>query len=246
VLRFRPRSRGKCPRERGDEGGAAAHPFEPMNIGFILFPNVTQLDFTGPLQVLHRMPGATTHILAKTMEPVASDCGLGLMPTGTFANAPKLDIVCVPGGFGVSQAISDKETVDFVRECGAKHVTSVCTGAFVLGAAGLLKGKRATTHWAYHHLLPLVGAIPEKARVVRDGDTFTGGGVTAGIDFALTLVEAIAGADWARRIQLAIEYDPGPPTAFDVARASAIGAVGPFYQKRSEEFSAELKTAIGV
>ncbi|MEQ1616986.1 MAG: DJ-1/PfpI family protein [Terricaulis sp.] len=216
-----------------------------MNIGFILFPNVTQLDFTGPLQVLHRMPGATTHILAKAMEAVPSDCGLGLMPTVTFASAPKLDIVCVPGGFGVSQAIADAETVAFVRESGAHYVTSVCTGAFVLGAAGLLKGKRATTHWAYHHLLPLVGAIPEKARVVQDGDTFTGGGVTAGIDFALTLVEAIAGAEAARRIQLAIEYDPGPPTAFEAAREGAIGAVGPFYEKRVQEFSAEVKTAMG-
>jgi cyclohexyl-isocyanide hydratase len=216
-----------------------------LNIGFILFPNVTQLDFTGPLQVMHRMPGSTTHILAKTMEPVPSDCGLGLVPTGTFASAPELDIVCVPGGFGVSQAIADKETVDFVRDCGARYATSVCTGAFVLGAAGLLKAKRATTHWAYHHLLPHVGAIPEKARVVRDGDTFTGGGVTAGIDFALTLVEAIAGADWARRIQLSLEYDPEPPTPFDAARASAVGAVGPFYEKRAQEFSAELKAAMG-
>ena len=216
-----------------------------MNIGFILFPNVTQLDFTGPLQVLHRMPGARTHILAKTMDAVPSDCGLGLMPTGTFATAPKLDIVCIPGGFGVSQAIADAELVGFVRECGARYVTSVCTGAFVLGAAGLLRGKRATTHWAYHHLLPLVGAIPEHARVVHDGEVFTGGGVTAGIDFALTLVEAVAGVDWARRIQLAIEYDPGPPTPFAAARDSALGAVAPFYEKRVQEFSAEVKAAMG-
>ncbi len=219
-----------------------------MNIGFILFPNVTQLDFTGPLQVLHRMPGAKTHILAKTMEAVPSDCDLGLMPTATFASAPKLDMLCIPGGFGVSQAIADAETMDFVREAGAQaqYLTSVCTGAFVLGVAGLLKGKRATTHWAYHHLLPLVGAVPERARVVRDGDVFTGGGVTAGIDFALTIVEAVAGGEAARRIQLAIEYDPGPPTPFEVARESAMAAVGPFYEKRSNEFSAELKSAIGA
>lgn len=218
-----------------------------MEIGFVLFPNVTQLDFTGPLQVLHRMPGAKTHILAKTLDPVPSDCGLALVPTGTFAGAPKLDMICVPGGFGVSQALSDSETIDFVRKAGtdARYVSSVCTGAFVLGAAGLLRGKRATTHWAYHHLLPIVGAIPEKARVVRDGDVFTGGGVTAGIDFALTVVEAIAGADWAHRIQLSIEYDPGPPTPFVTARESAIGAVGPFYAKRTEEFSAELNAAVG-
>ncbi len=217
-----------------------------MNIGFILFPNVTQLDFTGPLQVLHRMPGAKTHILAKTMDAVPSDCGLSLVPTGTFATAPKLDMVCVPGGFGVSQAIADAETMNFVREAGAhaRYVTSICTGAFVLGAAGLLQGKRATTHWAYHDLLPLVGAIPERARVVRDGDTFTGGGVTAGIDFALTLVEAVAGAEAARRIQLALEYDPAPPTPFAAARDSAIGAISQFYAGRVEEFSAELKAAV--
>ena len=217
-----------------------------MNIGFILFPNVTQLDFTGPLQVLHRMPGASTHILAKTRDAVSSDCGLGLMPTVAFANAPKLDMICVPGGFGVSQAIADAETMAFVRKAGAeaRYVTSVCTGAFVLGAAGLLGGKRATTHWAYHHLLPLVGAVPEHARVVRDGDTFTGGGVTAGIDFALTLVEALAGVDAARRIQLALEYDPGTPAPFEAARASGIGAIGPFYEKRVQEFSAEVKRAM--
>jgi cyclohexyl-isocyanide hydratase len=216
-----------------------------MNIGFLLFPNVTQLDFTGPLQVLHRMPGAKTHILAKTLQPVPSDCGLGLVPTATFATAPKLELFCVPGGFGVSQAIADAETMDFVRRVGeqARYVTSVCTGAFVLGAAGLLHGKRATTHWAYHHLLPLVGAIPEKARVVRDGNVFTGGGVTAGIDFALTLVEAVVGAEAARRIQLALEYDPGPPTPFAQARESAIGAVAAFYASRVQEFSAELKAA---
>lgn len=217
-----------------------------MNVGFILFPNVTQLDFTGPLQVLHRLPGTTTHILAKTKAPVPSDCGLGLVPTGAFADAPKLDMICVPGGFGVSQAIADAETIAFVREAGAsaRYVTSVCTGAFVLGVAGLLKGKRATTHWAYHYLLPQVGAIPEQGRVVQDGNVFTGGGVTAGIDFALTIAEAVAGAEVARRIQLAIEYDPSPPTSFEAARAEALDAVGSFYAKRSQEFSAELKAAI--
>lgn len=217
-----------------------------MNIGFVLFPNVTQLDFTGPLQVLHRMPGATTHILAKTAAPVPSDCGLSLVPTATFADAPKLDMICIPGGFGVSQAIEDAETMAFVRKAAgeARFVTSVCTGAFILGAAGLLRGKRATTHWAYHHLLPLVGAIPQQARVVRDGDTITGGGVTAGIDFALTFIKEIAGEDWANRIQLSIEYDPGPPVPFEAARAGAIGAVGPFYDQRIEEFAGRLKAAL--
>lgn len=184
-----------------------------MQIGFVIFPNLTQLDFTGPLQVLARLPGASTHVAAKTLEPVASDSVLKLMPTTTFAGCPALDLICVPGGFGVDQAMEDEETVDFVRRQGAraKYVTSVCTGAFILGVAGLLQGKRATTHWAYHHLLPRVGAIPVKERVVRDGNRFTGGGVTAGIDFALTLMAEIAGLDIAQAVQLALEYDPQPP-----------------------------------
>ena len=222
-----------------------------MNIGFVLFPNVTQLDFTGPLQVLHRLPGATTHILAKTREPVPSDCGLSLVPTAAFAESPALDLICVPGGFGVSEAIEDEETIAFVRRAAAsaRYVTSVCTGAFVLGAAGLLHGKRATTHWAYHSLLPLVGARPEAARVVRDGNTITGGGVTAGIDFALTVVAEIAGAEVAQRIQLAIEYDPHPPFAAGspaAAPEAVAQAIRQFYASRTAEFATRLTAAMAV
>lgn len=181
--------------------------------GFVIFPNLTQLDFTGPLQVLDRLPGATTHIVAKTQAPVPSDGPLAILPTATFADCPPLDLLCVPGGFGVDQAMEDEETLAFVRREGAraKYVTSVCTGAFILGAAGLLRGKRATTHWAYHHLLPRVGAIPVKERVVRDGHTVTGGGVTAGIDFAFTVMSEIAGPIVAQTVQLGLEYDPRPP-----------------------------------
>jgi cyclohexyl-isocyanide hydratase len=184
-----------------------------MNIGFVLFPNVTQLDFTGPLQILHRMPGAQTHILAKTLDPVPSDCGLSLVPTGTFAEAPPLDMILVPGGFGVVDALGDEATMTFVRAAGtaAAYVTSVCTGAFILGAARLLQGKKATTHWAYHNLLPLVGAAPTAGRCVRDGNIYTGGGVTAGIDFAFEIVKEISGPKAAEGIQLAGEYDPAPP-----------------------------------
>ncbi|MHB8348625.1 MAG: DJ-1/PfpI family protein [Acidiferrobacterales bacterium] len=184
-----------------------------MQIGFVIFPNLTQLDFTGPLQVLSRLPGAILHVVAKTLQPVASDSVLMLMPTTTFADCPTLDLLCIPGGFGVDQAMEDEETMAFVRGqgAGAKYVTSVCTGAFILGAAGLLRGRKATTHWAYHHLLPHVGAIPVKERVVRDGNRFTGGGVTAGIDFALTLMAEIAGPDIAQAVQLSLEYDPHPP-----------------------------------
>ena len=217
--------------------------------GFVLFPNLTQLDFTGPLQVLHRLPGATTHIIAKTLDPVPSDCGLSLVPTTTFEACPPLDLICVPGGFGVEQAMADAETVAFVRRQGlqAKYVTSVCTGAFILGAAGLLQDKRATTHWAYRDLLPLVGAMPEHARVVRDGHTITGGGVTAGIDFALTVAAEIAGADVAEGIQLAIEYDPAPP--FDSgsperAPAAILAQGAGRYAQRQEAFKAALLAAM--
>jgi len=222
-----------------------------MQIGFILFPNVTQLDFTGPLQMLHRVPGATTHILARTLAPVPSDCGLGLVPTGTFAEAPALDMICVPGGFGVGAAIRDEETLAFVRAAGqsARYVTSVCTGAFLLGAAGLLRGRRATTHWAYHHLLPLVGAIPQQGRVVRDGDVFTGGGVTAGIDFALTVAAEIASPQAAQRIQLATEYDPEPPFAAgspDRAPVEVSDELKAFYAVRAAEFKTEISAALAA
>jgi cyclohexyl-isocyanide hydratase len=187
-----------------------------FNIGFLIFPNLTQLDFTGPLQVLSELPGSKIHIVAKSLEPVPSDCGLGLVPTHTFADCPSLDLICVPGGgAGVIAAAQDRETIDFVRKQAgqAKYVTSVCTGAFILGAAGVLRGRRATTHWALTELLPLVGATHEKGRVVKDGNVITAGGVTAGIDFALSVMAEIAGEQAARAVQLGLEYDPAPPFA---------------------------------
>lgn len=182
---------------------------------FVLFPGVTQLDMTGPAQVLSRMPGATTLVAAASLDPVPTDSGFALVPTVTFAEALQADILCVPGGYGVAEAVGDAATLEFVarQASGAKWVTSVCTGAFVLGRAGLLEGKRATTHWAYAHLLPLVGAVHENARVVEDGNTITAGGVTAGIDFALALIAREAGEATAKAIQLALEYDPHPPFA---------------------------------
>jgi len=222
-----------------------------FNIGFVLFPNLTQLDFTGPLQVLHRLPESTTHIVAKTRDAVPSDCGLSLVPTTTFADCGQLDLICVPGGFGVSGAIADAPTIDFVRRQGAraKYVTSVCTGAFVLGVAGLLRGRRATTHWAYTGLLPMVGATYEKARVVRDGNVFTGGGVTAGIDFALAVAGEVAGAETAQRIQLSIEYDPAPPFAAgrpDGAPAAIREGLAERYDSRLTAFRRELQDALST
>jgi len=220
-----------------------------FNIGFVLFPNVTQLDLMGPLQVLHRLPEARAHVAAKSLEPVASDCGLSLVPTTSFAACEPLDLLCVPGGFGVSGAIADADTIDFVRRqaARAKYVTSVCTGAFVLGVAGLLKGRRATTHWAYTDLLPLVGAVHAQARVVRDGNVFTGAGVTAGIDFALSLAAEVAGSEAAERIQLSLEYDPAPPfTAGNprLAPASVREGVSERFAARLATFRDELEGAI--
>jgi cyclohexyl-isocyanide hydratase len=185
-----------------------------FTVGFVLFPELTQLDLTGPLQVLARLPQSQTVVAAKSRAPVPTDCGLSLLPTHSFAEAPAFDLICVPGGVkGVIGAIGDRETVDFVRRQAqsARYITSVCTGAFVLGVAGLLQRRRATTHWAYTELLPLVGAQYEKARIVRDGNLITAGGVTAGVDFGLAVVAEIAGEAVARSIQLGIEYDPAPP-----------------------------------
>lgn len=221
-----------------------------MNIVFLLFPNLTQLDFTGPLQVLSRVPGAQVALAAKTMAPVPTDAVLTLNPTHTFENCPQADVLCVPGGFGVDDAMQDTATIAFVKRqaAGAKYVTSVCTGAFILGAAGLLEGKRATTHWAYHDALTQVGATPVKARVVRDGNLFTGGGVTAGIDFAFTLAAEIAGEEAAKAIQLGLEYDPAPPFhagAPEKAPPAAVKAMADRYAPRLSAFQSALSAALG-
>ena len=183
------------------------------NIVFVLFDNVTQLDFSGPVQFLSRLPGATTHVVSKDGKAVTTDCGFSILPTNSFADCPQADIICVPGGHGVREAIGDTGIVDFIREQAkdATWVTSVCTGSFILGAAGLLQGKRATTHWAYTQLLAFFGATHQQERVVRDGNLVTAGGVTSGIDFALELIALAKGDDVARTIQLALEYDPAPP-----------------------------------
>ena len=185
-----------------------------FNVGFVIFPELTQLDFTGPQQVLARLPQSAMHIIAKSAAPVSSDSGLSLVPTHTFENCPQLDLICIPGGStGVVRAMGDRDTIEFVQRQSrkAKYVTSVCTGAFILGAAGLLKGRRATTHWAFTELLPLLGATHERGRVVKDGNVITAGGVTSGIDFGLRVVAEIAGETVAQTIQLGLEYDPEPP-----------------------------------
>jgi cyclohexyl-isocyanide hydratase len=185
----------------------------PLQIGLLIFPKVTQLDFTGPLQVFSSVPGASLHLIWKRIEPVKSDSVLVLTPTTTLADCPQLDVICVPGGAGADDLLNDDEVLDFLRRQaeGAKFVTSVCTGSLVLGAAGLLRGYRAATHWAAMDCLPAFGAIPTKTRVCTDRNRVTGGGVTAGIDFALTLVSMLVDRKTAEAIQLRLEYNPAPP-----------------------------------
>jgi cyclohexyl-isocyanide hydratase len=185
----------------------------PIQIGLLLFPKVTQLDFTGPLQVFSALPGATVHLVWKRIEPVPSDTVLSLTPTVGFADCPQLDVICVPGGQGINDLVNDEETLAFLRAQakGAQYITSVCTGSLVLGAAGLLKGFRAATHWTAMDYLASFGATPTRTRVCIDRNRITGGGVTAGIDFALTLVSILADRKTAEAIQLGIEYNPAPP-----------------------------------
>ncbi len=185
----------------------------PIRIAFLLFPNVTQLDLTGPVQVLSRLGNARLDLVWKTLEPVQTDAGFAILPTATLADVDRADILCVPGGFGVSGVIADDAAMAWVTRIGreAQWVTSVCTGSLILGAAGLLDGYRAGCHWGQRHMLPLFGATPVAERVVIDRNRVTGGGVTAGIDFALTLTALLRGEAHAKAVQLSLEYDPRPP-----------------------------------
>jgi cyclohexyl-isocyanide hydratase len=217
----------------------------PIEIGLLVFPNVQQLDLTGPYEVFASWPEARVRLIWKDREPITSATGLRLLPDQTFAQCPKLDVVCVPGGVGVNLLLVDETVLEFLRRQAkaARFVTSVCTGALVLGAAGLLNGKRATTHWASHDLLAAFGAIPTQGRVVRDGALMTGGGVTAGIDFALTLVAELAGPATAQAIQLNLEYAPAPP--FDAGSPeTAPAAVVAGVRARGAAVRAERETLI--
>jgi cyclohexyl-isocyanide hydratase len=183
-----------------------------MKIAMLVFDKVTQLDFTGPQEVLGRIPGAEVAIVAKTRDPVVSETRLAFLPTATFEEVTEADLLFVPGGFGQIAATADAETRAWVSHiaASAKWVTSACTGSLLLGACGLLHGYRAATHWAYMDLLPLVGALPTEQRVVVDRNRITSGGVTAGIDMALQVVVETAGRAVAEAIALNLEYDPQP------------------------------------
>lgn len=182
-------------------------------IALLLFPNMTQLDLTGPYEVFSRCPGAQVHLVWKDKEPVGTEHGMKITPTTRFDELPHADVLCVPGGFGVDALLSDAETIAYVRRIAgsARFVTSVCTGALLLGAAGLLRGRKATTHWMALEMLAEFGALPTSGRVVVDGRLITGGGVTAGIDFSLQVVAMLFDRALAEAIQLSIEYNPAPP-----------------------------------
>lgn len=191
-----------------------------IHIGLLLFPDVQQLDVIGPHDMLTGLPGVQTHMIWKSLDPVPTSTGLKMVPDTTFASCPPLDVIIVPGGSGVNPLLTDEETVKWLRAVARspsiKYVTSVCTGSLLLASAGLLRGRKATSHWRFRDILAEGGAIPTKARIVTDRKegsytVMSGGGVTAGIDFAIMLAAELVGEDAAMRKQLYIEYAPYPP-----------------------------------
>jgi cyclohexyl-isocyanide hydratase len=215
-----------------------------LSIGLVLFPKLTQLDLTGPLEVFSRVPDAQVHLLWKDLKPVASDKGFAIVPTMTFTDCPKLDVICVPGGPGQVDLMDDTEMLDFLRRAApdCRWITSVCTGSLVLGAAGLLKGYKATCHWGSIDQLALLGVEPVAERIVRDRNRMTGGGVTSGIDFALALVSEMVGREVAEAIQLQLEYDPQPPFNAGTPRTAPTGVLADV-KKKMADFIAKRRAA---
>jgi cyclohexyl-isocyanide hydratase len=216
----------------------------PFRVGFLLFPDVTQLDLTGPWEVFAGLPDTVVHLVWKEAGPVRAARGMTIEADTSFADCPPLDLVCVPGGPGMNALLTDGDTLDFLRRQAetARYVTSVCTGSLVLGAAGLLQGRRAACHWSSRDMLASFGAIPTNERFVQDGRFWSGGGVTAGIDFALAIAAALHGPVLAQAAQLQIEYDPHPPfdagrpeTAPPDALALALERAAPNLAKRREQ-----------
>jgi cyclohexyl-isocyanide hydratase len=206
----------------------------------VLFPNLTQLDLTGPYEVFARMPRTTVHLVAATTAPVRSEHGLTMTPDTSFDRVAPLDIVCVPGGVGVNPMMEDAALIEFlqVQARQARYMTSVCTGALLLGAAGLLRGYRATTHWLSMDLLPLFGATAVDERVVIDRNRITGAGVTAGVDFGLVVAAEVFGPAVAEGIQLMMEYNPAPPFhsgSPGTASAELVQIVGAARQRSQSE-----------
>lgn len=221
-----------------------------LQIGLLLYPNLTQLDLTGPFEVFSHMPDTKVHLIWKTLDPVKADTGMQILPTMTMSDCPDLDVICVPGGPGQIDIMDDQEVLEFVRTQGekAQFVTSVCTGSLLLGAAGLLKGYKASTYWACTDMLEGYGAIYEKGRVIKDRNRITGGGVTAGIDFALTVVAELLSEQAAKMIQLAIEYNPAPPFNSghpDVADPELVASLTAMMEARIETRRLQASAAAG-
>jgi len=217
----------------------------PMHIVFPLYPRVTQLDFTGPLEVLWRVPGVRLTLASVAGGELTADSGITFAGLARLSQIEALDAICVPGGAGVTAALGDADYLAQVRRLGqaARYVTSVCSGSLLLAAAGLLEGKRAACHWSWRGLLAEQGVLADPARVVRDGNVITGGGVTSGIDFALSLAAELAGAEVAQEIQLALEYDPAP--GFDAGSPErAPAAVLARVQERVAQFYPERRAAL--
>ncbi len=206
-----------------------------FRIGILIFPDIMQLDMSGPHEVFTKLPDTEVVLIWKTLDPVTAAGGMRILPDVTFESCPDLDIICVPGGGGMNPLLNDHETLNFLREKAekARYVTSVCTGSLVLAAAGLLKGKRSACHWMSREMLSEFGAIPDSSRVVIDGNYISGGGVTAGIDFGLTVASEVFGEDVAKSIQLGIEYNPQPP--FD---AGSPESAGPEIEKAARDGAA--------
>ena len=224
----------------------------PLTIGLLLYPQMTQLDLTGPFEVFARLPDATVLLIARTLDPVTTDRGLTLLPTASFDESPKLDVMCVPGGPGQIALMEDAETLDFLRAKakGARYITAVCTGSLLLGAAGLLQGYQAACHWLSREQLTLLGADPVPDRVVVDRNRITGGGVTAGIDFALALAAELYDEDTAKEIQLQMEYDPAPPFNAGSPRTAEAAIVSRVHQataaRQSERLAATQRAAAAL
>jgi cyclohexyl-isocyanide hydratase len=217
-------------------------------IGLLLFPKITQLDLAGPYEVFSRMPRTAVHLLWKDTQPSRSEWGLELRPDTRFDECPALDVLCVPGGPGAFEQLGDAAVIEAIRSIAqrSRFVTAVCTGAFLLGAAGLLAGRRATTHWASRELLRDFGAIPDDGRMVVDGNLITTGGITAGIDFALQLAARLVGEEQAKEIELAMEYDPAPPFGCghpSVAEPATVARFGERIKARQEMRAAVVRDA---
>jgi cyclohexyl-isocyanide hydratase len=225
------------------KGGSGPQPFR---IGMIMFSDMTHLDFVGPNDLFARPRNAEVHILAKTLDVIRTDTGTCVLPDMQLKDAPELDLLFIGGGPGVAALMEDDEVLDFLqkRAARARWITAVCTGALVLGAAGLLRGRKATTHWTAMDILPILGAESVRERVVIDGNVITGGGVTAGIDFGLTVVSKVWGPETAQLLQLGSEYDPKPPFAAGSPDTASPALVARFNTIRARQTEARRAAAV--